>query len=111
MGATPPRKPRPPLPDGPFLVVGLARSGSAAALMLADRGAQARGCDPGPPNEARRLGDAGVEVLLDGDGTQLLEGVSTVGKTRGVPADAPAIKAARERGVPVVGEMELAWRG
>ena len=34
----PPRKLRPPLPEGPFLVVGLARSGQAAARLLAARG-------------------------------------------------------------------------
>ena len=31
-------------------------------------------------------------------------------KSPGVPADAPAIAAARERGLPVIGELELAWR-
>src|SRR4051794_13571212 len=31
-------KPRPPLPGGPYLVVGLARSGAAAALALRARG-------------------------------------------------------------------------
>jgi len=36
---------RPPLPGGPYLVVGLARSGSAAALALAARGEQVIGTD------------------------------------------------------------------
>ncbi len=31
-------------------------------------------------------------------------------KSPGVPREAPAIAAARERGIPVIGELELAWR-
>ena len=43
MSAPPPRKLRPPLPEGPFLVVGLARSGQAAARLLAGRGERVGG--------------------------------------------------------------------
>jgi len=106
----PPSKPRPPLPEGPFLVVGLARSGAAAARLLAARGAEVRGADAGSPDEGTRLGEEGVEVLLNEDGTRLLEGTRTVIKSPGVPNDAPVIAAARERGIDVVGELELAWR-
>jgi len=106
---TPP-KPRPPLPGGPFLVVGLARSGSAAARLLAARGEQVRGVDAGHPHDAERLAEVGVEVLLNADGTELLDGVKTVVKSPGVPNDAAAVTAARERGIDVIGELELAWR-
>jgi UDP-N-acetylmuramoylalanine--D-glutamate ligase len=106
----PPRKPRPALPPGPFLVVGLARSGAAVARMLAARGEQVRGCDSGHPHQAEGLADAGVEVTLDVDGTELLDGVATVIKSPGVPNEAPVIEAAREREIPVTGELELAWR-
>ena len=37
--------PRPPLPDGPFLIVGLARSGVAAAEALLAAGARVYGTD------------------------------------------------------------------
>jgi UDP-N-acetylmuramoylalanine--D-glutamate ligase len=106
----PPLKLRPPLPDGPFLVVGLARSGSAAARLLAGRGEQVRGVDSGRPEGAERLAEAGVEVNLDVDGIEYLDGVRTVVKSPGVPNEAPVIAAARERGVEVIGELELAWR-
>ena len=101
---------RPPLPAGPFLVVGLARSGQAAARLLAGRGESVAGVDSGSPEGAGGLREAGVEVHLDEDGTNLLDGVATVVKSPGVPADAPVIAAAGERGVPVAGELELAWR-
>jgi len=85
---------RPPLPPGPWLVVGLARSGVAALEVLRARGEQARGVD-------RRQGD---------DTPAALDGVRAVVKSPGVPAQAPVIAAARERGLVVLGEVELAWR-
>jgi UDP-N-acetylmuramoylalanine--D-glutamate ligase len=85
---------RPPLPPGPWLVVGLARSGVAALGVLRARGEQARGVD-------RRQGD---------DTPAALEHVHAVVKSPGVPAEAPVIATARERGLPVLGEVELAWR-
>jgi len=86
--------PRPPLPPGPWLVVGLARSGLAALEVLRLRGEEARGVD-------RRQGD---------DEPAALDGVRAVVKSPGVPAQSPVIAAARERGLAVLGEVELAWR-
>jgi UDP-N-acetylmuramoylalanine--D-glutamate ligase len=91
-------------------VVGLARSGQAAARLLAARGEVVRGCDSGSPAGAEGLSDAGVEVHLDGDGVGLLDEARCVVKSPGVPREAPVIEAARERGIDVVGELELAWR-
>src|SRR5215218_9671345 len=110
MSAPPTRRLRPDLPPGPFLVVGLARSGQAAARLLAGRGETVRGVDSGSPKEAGRLSEAGVEVFLESDGLALLEGTRTVVKSPGVPREAPVIAAALERGTDVVGELELAWR-
>jgi UDP-N-acetylmuramoylalanine--D-glutamate ligase len=97
-------KPRPPLPEGPYLVVGLARSGSAAALMLRPHG-EVIGIDSGRP-----AAPAGIETHLESDGLELLERVRTVVKSPGVPKETPVIIAAREHGLDVVGELELAWR-
>jgi UDP-N-acetylmuramoylalanine--D-glutamate ligase len=110
MNVPPPRKPRPLLPEGPYLVVGLARSGQAVARLLAARGEVVRGVDSGHPQGAAGLAGAGVEVVLDTDGLAQLEGTRTVVKSPGVPREAPAIAAALERGLDVVGELELAWR-
>jgi UDP-N-acetylmuramoylalanine--D-glutamate ligase len=110
MWVPPPLKLRPPLPDGPFLVVGLARSGQAAARLLAARGGTVTGVDSANPDGAAGLSGAGVEVVLDTDGIGQLDGVRTVVKSPGVPAEAPVIVAARERGTTVLGELELAWR-
>jgi UDP-N-acetylmuramoylalanine--D-glutamate ligase len=109
-------KPRPPLPGGPYLVVGLARSGVAAALALRARGEEVIGCDAGAPEDPRlaraagRLSPAGVEVHLDASGDVLAARARTLIKSPGVPREAPAVRAARERGLVVFGELELAWR-
>ena len=55
---------RPPLPGGPYLVVGLARSGVAAALALAARGERVLGADRDPRRGAE-LAAAGVELVSD----------------------------------------------
>jgi UDP-N-acetylmuramoylalanine--D-glutamate ligase len=103
-------KPRPPLPAGPFLVIGLARSGAAIAAALAERGETVLGVDSGSPEEAAGLEQAGVEVSLGVDGTRQLDRARTLVKSPGVPQDVPVVLAARERGVEVTGELELAWR-
>jgi UDP-N-acetylmuramoylalanine--D-glutamate ligase len=103
-------KPRPDLPEGPHLVVGLARSGLAAALVLRARGEQTIGVDVGAPDGLQELADAGVELHLREDGVALLDRVGAIVKSPGVPRDVPVIVAARERGLPVLGELELAWR-
>jgi UDP-N-acetylmuramoylalanine--D-glutamate ligase len=103
-------KPRPPLPAGPFLVVGLARSGAAIATVLTERGETVIGVDSGSPEEAAGLERAGVEVSLGVDGTRQLDRARTLVKSPGVPQDAPVVKAARERDIEVTGELELAWR-
>jgi UDP-N-acetylmuramoylalanine--D-glutamate ligase len=95
---------RPPLPEGPYLVVGLARSGTAATRMLREHG-EVIGVDSGRPEAPED-----VEVHLQADGVELLDRVACVVKSPGVPREAPVIAAALERGLPVYGELELAWR-
>jgi UDP-N-acetylmuramoylalanine--D-glutamate ligase len=111
-------KPRPPIPEGPYLVVGLARSGLAAARLLSERGEHVIGADAGPlaadaaDADAAALADAAprVELHAHDDGLAHLQRVRAVVKSPGVPAHAPAVAAARARGLPVLGELELAWR-
>jgi UDP-N-acetylmuramoylalanine--D-glutamate ligase len=103
---------RPPLPPGPFVVVGLARSGVAAARALRDRGGEVAGCDAGPVGDEARaaLEAAGVSVHAPAEGVELLATASTVVKSPGVPQQAPVIAAARRQGLRVIGELEIGWR-
>jgi UDP-N-acetylmuramoylalanine--D-glutamate ligase len=103
-------------------VAGLARSGEAAARTLRARGETVIGCDSGggataDPTAAasltaaaERLSEAGVEVHLDASGDALAARAGTLIKSPGVPQNAPVVRAARGRGLPVLGELELAWR-
>ncbi len=97
---------RPALPPGPFLVVGLKRSGLAAARVLAAHG-EVIGLDSSPlvldPEPE-------FDAHTGADGVSLLERVNTVVKSPGVPWAVPVIEAAVQRGIEVTGELELAWR-
>ncbi len=101
---------RPPLPEGPFLVAGLARSGVAVARALRFRGQEVTGVDSSRPNDLEMLDLAGVPYFLETDGTGFLDGVRTVVKSPGIPQDAPIVLAAREKGIAVIGELEIGWR-
>lgn len=96
---------RPLLPPGPWLVVGLARSGIAAARTLQARGEEVVAVDAGRP----AVPD-GLEAHLETDGLAQLARARAVVKSPGVPREAPVIAAARERGIAVLGELELGWR-
>jgi len=93
-------------------VVGLAKSGIAAARLLRAVGAEVTGADAKPVEalgrEAAALREAGVRIL--GDGAAAFEGATLVVVSPGVPLDAPPLVSVRARGVPIIGELELGWR-
>jgi UDP-N-acetylmuramoylalanine--D-glutamate ligase len=103
---------RPALPGGPYLVVGLARSGVAAAKALGARGELVIGVDAGEPasDQLRELVDAGIEVYVNDDGLALSPEVNTIVKSPGVPRQAPVIERALAENRTVIGELELGWR-
>jgi UDP-N-acetylmuramoylalanine--D-glutamate ligase len=92
------------------LVLGLARSGEAAALALVRRGVPTRGVDRASDLAVGRLAEAGVEIHLGTEEERLLDDVELLIKSPGVPGDAPLPAAARERGIPVWSEIELGFR-
>jgi UDP-N-acetylmuramoylalanine--D-glutamate ligase len=92
------------------LVLGLARSGQAAALALRRREVEVVGVDSSTEVDAGRLEEAGVEVHLGTEEENLLDAVATVIKSPGVPGEAPLVGAARARGIPVWSELELGSR-
>jgi UDP-N-acetylmuramoylalanine--D-glutamate ligase len=96
---------RPPLPAGPWLVVGLARSGIAAARALLARGERVVGVDAGRPDVPDW-----IDAHLKTDGLAFLPHARAVVKSPGVPREAAVVAAARAQGIPVLGELELGWR-
>jgi UDP-N-acetylmuramoylalanine--D-glutamate ligase len=93
-----------------WLVLGLARSGQAAALALRRRGEEVIGVDASPSLDVGRLAESGVEIHLGTEEERLLDGVETLVKSPGVPGEAPLVQAARARGIPVWSEVELGSR-
>ncbi|MFT4048654.1 MAG: UDP-N-acetylmuramoyl-L-alanine--D-glutamate ligase [Solirubrobacterales bacterium] len=101
---------RPPIPRGTYLVVGLGKSGQAAARLLAARGHRVIAVDSGSPQGADTLGDFGVETHLQTDGVEYVDEIDVLVKSPGVPQEIPAVEAARAEGKELFGEFELGWR-
>ncbi len=93
------------------VVVGGADSGIAAANLLVSRGADVTLTDLSPQvRDQERLRAAGVRLVLGEHPADLLAGADLIVVSPGVPLAQPALVAARAAGVPVIGEVELAWR-
>jgi UDP-N-acetylmuramoylalanine--D-glutamate ligase len=93
------------------VVVGAGRSGRAAADLLAARGAAVTLADSMPAlDDADALAARGLALALGPHDPARFARADLVVLSPGVPADQPAIRAARAAGVPVIGEIELASR-
>jgi UDP-N-acetylmuramoylalanine--D-glutamate ligase len=93
------------------VVVGAARSGIAAAELLARRGAIVTLTEIRDSLDAAdRLRQAGIAVELGGHRRETLEAADLVVASPGVPVEQAVFDAARDRGVEIIGELELAWR-
>ena len=96
------------------LVVGLARTGVAASLFTADRGATVTATDEKPESElaesAAKLRAAGVTLEFGGHTPASFLEKDLIVVSPGVPANLPALVLARVAGTPVWSEVELAWR-
>jgi UDP-N-acetylmuramoylalanine--D-glutamate ligase len=93
------------------LVVGLGKSGIAAARLLAKQGARVIGNDQRDEAalgaDAAALRGEGVELALGGHDAALFTSVDRIVISPGVPS-LPALQAAERAGVPIASEIELA---
>lgn len=102
-----------PRTHGHALVVGLGTSGVAAARLLAQEGWRVTANDR---SMADALGDRlaqlpkGAQTVLGGHPRGLVEGMTLVVVSPGVPWDLGLLAAAREQGIEVIAEVELAYR-
>lgn len=96
------------------LVLGLAKSGVAAASLLHKLGAFVTVNDYKPLSEnleAQGLLEQGITVICGGHPIELLEeGFELIVKNPGIPYHNPMIKEAIEKGIPVITEIELAYQ-
>jgi UDP-N-acetylmuramoylalanine--D-glutamate ligase len=95
-------------------VVGLAKSGVAAARLLRRLGVRVLASDSSPleslTEEARALDREGCTLWAGGHPDAAFVGADLVVVSPGVPLELPALASVRARGVPIIGELELAWR-
>ena len=95
-------------------VVGLGRSGLAAAHLLRTAGARVIASDQKTlaalGADARALSALGVTLLVGGSHPEATQGADLVVVSPGVPLDSPQVAPARAAGIPIIGELELGWR-
>ncbi|MBK6514087.1 MAG: UDP-N-acetylmuramoyl-L-alanine--D-glutamate ligase [Polyangiaceae bacterium] len=95
------------------VVVGLGRSGVAAARLCARQGAQVVATDSAPRDRlsdaAKALPTEGIEIVTGGHAAARLSDASLIVISPGVPSF-EELERAEAAGVPVIGEIELAWR-
>ena len=98
--------------DGARVVVmGAARSGLAAAELLARRGARVTLTDQKDTiRDADRMHAAGVSLELGAPDAPVTTTADLVVLSPGVPIEGSAVRLAQRRGIPVIGELELAFR-
>lgn len=102
------------LKDKKVLIVGLARSGLAAAAFLRDRGARVTITDRLPASalgpRLERAVAMGCSLALAGHPLDIFTSAELIVVSPGVPLNMAELEAARARGIPVIGELELASR-
>ena len=97
------------------MILGMARSGVAAAKLLASRGALVRVNDMKTEAQLGEIlepirGVENIEWRLGEKAEALLEGMDALVISPGVPIESPVVQKARALGVEVIGEIELSAR-
>lgn len=93
-----------------FLVLGLGATGRSSARWLLEKGAMVRVADSrtAPPQLAEIRAALGAAQIVTGEfSEQLLENIDTVLVSPGLPLDLPLIQSAEQRGLLVLGDIEL----
>lgn len=94
------------------LVLGLAKSGTAAAKLLLDSGITVRVNDmntAADDEEVVQLRKQGAEVIVGGHPQSVMEDIDLIVKNPGIPYEHPLIEEALGRDIPIVTEVELAF--
>jgi UDP-N-acetylmuramoylalanine--D-glutamate ligase len=103
------------LKDFPYsnvLVLGLAKSGTAAAKLLLENGCNVRVNDIQEKEEnekVRELKSMGAEIILGSHPIFVLDDMEIVVKNPGIPYDNPILLEAKKRDLPIITEIELAY--
>jgi UDP-N-acetylmuramoylalanine--D-glutamate ligase len=93
-----------------ILVVGMARSGVAAAKLLQGRGYSVFVSDSGKPQSSAELDALGIPWEAGQHTVARFLSAEEIVVSPGVPLNIPPLEAARSRGISVISEIELASR-
>lgn len=101
------------LKDKTVTVIGLARSGLAAAQLLYEKHAKVKVTDSGQTEEvkknARKLRKMGIEVQTGGHTEDFILGSDLIVTSPGVYPESGVLKLARQAGIPIISEIELGY--
>jgi UDP-N-acetylmuramoylalanine--D-glutamate ligase len=92
------------------VVVGMARSGVAAARLLHSRGESVFVTDSGKPHASAELDGLGIRWEAGKHTVARFLQADEIVVSPGVPLNIPPLEAARKKGVPIISELELASR-
>lgn len=96
------------------LVVGLARTGLAVADFLLDQGALVTATDSLPMeklgDQVKQLGARGADLKLGGNSPDIFLASDLIILSPGVASDITPVIKAQKKGIPIMGELELAAR-
>ena len=92
------------------LVIGAARSGMAGAEFLAKEGNQVVLTDMKQPAQTNGLEEQGVDFIWGEQPDVAAIQPDYIVMSPGVPLTIPPVRYAQENGIPVIGELELAYR-
>jgi UDP-N-acetylmuramoylalanine--D-glutamate ligase len=97
-----------------ILVIGVARTGKAVARFIAERGAKVVVSDMRDEEslsaELAELSDLPIRFFLGGEDLEALSGIDAVVPSPGIPTDNAVLTQACARNIPVLSEIELAFR-
>ncbi|NBJ68492.1 MULTISPECIES: UDP-N-acetylmuramoyl-L-alanine--D-glutamate ligase [Clostridia] len=94
-----------------ILVLGLAKSGTAAAAVLLEQGKRVRVNDQKATEfdaNVKKLKEMGAELILGAHPIRVLDGIDIVVKNPGISYDNPIVAEAEKRGIAVITEIEIA---
>ncbi|UQS82703.1 UDP-N-acetylmuramoyl-L-alanine--D-glutamate ligase [Bombilactobacillus folatiphilus] len=92
------------------LVLGLAKSGFNAAILLTKLGAEVTANDQQNSSEATQLRNLGLNVITGNNSIEILnQGFDLIVKNPGINYENPLIQVALERQIPIITEPELAY--
>ena len=99
--------------DKKVLVSGVAKSGVSAAYLLKKLGANVTIQDAKTEdklgNVVTELKNNGIALYLGSNPDDIIENMDILVMSPGVPTDLPFVNKAREKNIPVIGEIELAY--